>query len=163
MALLEEIDNVETARLRLRFWERREGEIADSDRVFGIIGDEGAHEEHADEIAGVVGNVDRDARVAGGEDFRDGILVENSVGGHNEDIGERRHDGGHGFGFEVEHGGDDGDFVFVKTLVRRFSEGHVQGDEGFETGFFVNCSVVFAKEVVEEFGRGPGEGTHDVH
>jgi len=104
--------------------------------------------------------MDRDTTVPFGEDLVHCLDVHDLIRSHHVDVLERGHDVADGLILEIEDGGDDGHFVVVETLC---PESAVEGDEGFEAGFFVCRAFFFAEHAVEQQGRGVGEGIHDVH
>lgn len=161
-AFLEKVDNVEAAGFGASLDNGAERHVADGYSIFGVVGDEGLDEEHADKVGGQAGAVDGDARVTRGEDVVHGLFVENVVLGESINVLHRGHDLGDGFVLEVEDGGDDGDLVLVEALGQ-VAERLVQGDEGLEAALLVDGAVVLAENPVEELRGGPRDGAEKVH
>jgi hypothetical protein len=79
-ALLEEVDNVQTACLGAGLGQRSQRKVVDLGRILGIVRDEHLHKQHSHKILLVVRGVNGDARVAGRQYVLHHLLVQYRVG-----------------------------------------------------------------------------------
>lgn len=121
-SFLEKVDHIETTRVWLGLWEGGESHVADLGGIFGIIGNQHSHEEHTNEVDGVVGCVNRDARVSSSEDAIDSLFIQDCITGHGKYIIDGCHDRADGFRLQVEDSRNDCDFIFIQTLSRALAE-----------------------------------------
>jgi len=98
LAFLEEVEDIQAARLGAGFGERGEGKVAHAQGVLGVVGDEHLDKQHANKVVLVAGIVNRNARVPSREDIIHHLLVQDGVGRHGEDVLHGRHDVAHSLG-----------------------------------------------------------------
>ncbi|KAG2025100.1 hypothetical protein GB937_003330 [Aspergillus fischeri] len=144
LALLEEVDNVQTAGFGASFGKRRQSEISHTLAIFGIVGDQHLDQEHTHKIHRVIGGMDGNAGVSLGQNEIHSRFIQDGICGHGEDIFHGRHDASDGLFLQVKHRADDGDFIRVE-LFSRLTQSLVQCYQRLQTSLLVDRSMIFTQ------------------
>ncbi|KAH3688261.1 hypothetical protein WICPIJ_000732 [Wickerhamomyces pijperi] len=91
------------------------------------------------------------------EDGFDTLFIQNGITGHGVDVSHRGHDLADALLFQVQNSTDDGNFIVVQSIN---THGSVQRDQGLKPLLFVDGTMVFTQDLIQQNRNRIGDRIH---